>query len=87
MSKIGSMPYKITGSGRDGRYDFFREEWHLVRMPPMFFTTEVDALEYLESLERGIMWKRNDEENSRNKYSIVHLKATKWPEGARGRGG
>ena len=83
---IGSMPFKITGYGRDGRFNFFRDDWHIVRMPPKFFAREKDALEYLECLEIGIMWKRNEEEDARNKYSVALTMNTTWPEGARGKG-
>jgi len=52
-------------------------------MPPKFFAQEVKALEYLECLEHGIVWKRNDEDSPRNEYSVYLTMNTKWPEGAR----
>lgn len=85
MNEIGSMPFKVTGYGKDGRFNFFRDDWHLVRMPPKFFALEVDALHYLNDLEMGILWKRNDEDEPRNKYSVALTLNTSWPEGARGK--
>ena len=79
---MSNMPFKVTGMGTDGRYDYFRESSNIVRMPPKFFDDEVKALEYLESLELGILWVRNSE-GSRNEYSVKVTMNTKWPEGAR----
>lgn len=79
------MPFKVTGLSRDGRFDFFRDDWHLVRMPPKFFVLEAVALQYLDDLEVGILWKRNEEDEPRNKYSVVMTLNTSWPEGARGK--
>ena len=81
MSK-SIMPFKVTGMAMDGRYDYFRSDYNIVRMPPKFFDDEVKALEYLESLELGIMWSRNTE-GSRNEYSVKVTMNTRWPEGAR----
>ena len=50
---MSNMPFKVTGMGTDGRYDYFRSDYNWVRMPPMFFDDEVKALEYLEGLEIG----------------------------------
>lgn len=81
MSK-SIMPLKVTGMAMDGRYDYFRSDYNIVRMPPKFFDDEVKALEYLESLELGILWSRNTE-GSRNEYSVKVTMNTRWPEGAR----
>ena len=80
---VGSMPFKVTGHARDGRYDFFREDWHMVRQPPKFFSSEKQALKYLDDLEIGILWERNEEEDARNEYSVRLTLNTSWPEGAR----
>ena len=81
MSK-SIMPFKVTGMAMDGRYDYFRSDYNIVRMPPKFFDDEGKALEYLESLELGILWSRNTE-GSRNEYSVKVTMNTRWPEGAR----
>ena len=84
MSK-SIMPFKVTGMAMDGRYAYFRSDYNIVRMPPKFFDDEVKALEYLESLELGILWSRNTE-GSRKECSVKVTMNTRWPEGARAGG-
>jgi len=84
---IGSMPFKVTGCARDGRFNHLIDEWNVVRMPPMFFASEAAAVKNLDDYEQGILWRRNEENDpyyGRNTYSVLLTLNCNWPEGARG---
>lgn len=78
---LGNLPFKVTGVAHDGRYDFHREGWNVVRMPPKFFVKEEDAVAHLDTYEAGILWTRGVKDT--NTYTVYLTLNTQWPEGAR----
>lgn len=78
------MKWRVTGKARNGRFLEEHDEWEIVQMPPKYFTSRQEAHYYFESMEVGILWRKNDE-GSRNQYSVFATLNCKWPEGARAR--
>ncbi len=74
--------YKVTGMIANGRWLEQHDCWEVARITPRFFSSELDARHFFETLERGILWKKNPE-GSRNEYSVYWTLNCAWPEGAR----